>query len=87
VKNIPMNLEKEIEKIQERNRRVGLDKAWETSFTRRGFIALVTYIIASMWLIISDDGVPWLKAIVPAGGYILSTLSLPLVKKWWCERK
>ena len=28
-------LEKEIEQIKERNKRVELDKAWETSWTRR----------------------------------------------------
>ena len=30
-----MDLEKEIKKIQERNKRVELDKAWETSWTRK----------------------------------------------------
>ena len=29
------NLEKEIEKIKERNKKVELDKAWETSWIRR----------------------------------------------------
>ncbi len=81
------NLEQKIQKIEERNRRVELDKAWETSFTRRGFIALATYIVASIWLIMIHESAPWLKAFVPTGGYILSTLSLPFIKKWWSEKR
>ncbi len=30
-----MNLEEEIKKIKERNKRVELDKSWETSWTRK----------------------------------------------------
>ncbi len=29
----------------------------------------------------------WLQAAVPTGGYILSTLSLPWVKRWWVRRQ
>jgi hypothetical protein len=81
-----MDIEKEIEIIKERNRRVEGDKAWETSWARRIFIALGTYLIAALWLILINDTSPWLKAFVPSGGYILSTLSLPFVKKWWLEK-
>lgn len=81
-----MNIEQELENIKERNRRVETDKAWETSSTRRIFIALVTYVIAGVWLVLIEDSYPWLKAFVPAGGYILSTLSIPFVKKWWSRR-
>ncbi len=78
-----MNIEQEIAKISERNARVELDKAWEISWTRRLFIAAVTYIIAGIWISLINDSDPWLKALVPAVGYILSTLSLPFVKTWW----
>jgi len=81
-----MDYNKEIETIQERNRRVELDKAWETSWTRRLFIAIVTYIIAGVWLVIIHDTYPFLKAFVPSVGYILSTLSLNIVKKWWASK-
>ena len=40
-----MNLEEEIKKIQERNKRVELDKAWETSWTRKICICILTYIV------------------------------------------
>ena len=78
---------KEIENIKVRNQKVEFDKAWELSWTRRLFIAVVTYLIAGLWLIIIKDSFPWLKAFVPAGGYVLSTLSLPIIKRWWAKNK
>lgn len=69
--------------IQERNKRVEQDKAWEVSWTRRLFIVVATYIIAVVWLMLIKDTYPLLKACVPAGGYLLSTLSLPIIKRWW----
>ena len=78
-----MNMESEVEAIKERNRKVEADKAWEVSWTRRLFIAIVTYIVAGVWLVWIHDSNPWLKALVPAGAYVLSTFSLPLIKNWW----
>ena len=39
------DLEKEIELIKERNKRVEKDKAWETSMLRKVSIAILTYIV------------------------------------------
>ncbi len=80
-------IQEKIETIEERNKRVELDKAWETSFVRRGFIACVTYLIAMwfMWSIGVDDA--YLNALVPTGGYLLSTLSLPFIKNLWIKNK
>ncbi len=44
------NIEKELELIKKRNHSVELDKAWEKSWTRRIFIAGLTYIIALIWM-------------------------------------
>jgi hypothetical protein len=77
------NLQKEIELLKQRNLKVESDKAWEVSWTRRIFIIVSTYIVASIWLIIIHDSFPLLKAFVPAAGYTLSTLSLPFIKKLW----
>ncbi len=82
-----MYMEETIQEIQERNRRVELDKAWETSATRRIIIALVTYAVATAWLLIIENEKPLLNALVPLGGYLFSTWSLPMVKKWWLERQ
>ena len=78
-------LEEEIELINGRNLRVEGDKALELSWARRLFITISAYIIAGVWLVIIHDTFPWLKALVPAVGYLLSTLSLPFIKKWWIE--
>ena len=74
---------KEIEKINERNRRVERDKAWETSFTRRGLIALFTYLVIVLFLIRIGDPNPYLNALVPTSAYILSTLAVGPVKSLW----
>jgi len=82
-----MEIENEIKNIKKRNRRVEIDKAWEVSFIRRFFIGAVTYVIAGIWLVTINDSLPWLKAFIPAGGYILSTLSLPFIKRSWMNKK
>ncbi len=75
-----------IENIQSRNARVEAEKAWETSKTRRACIAVFTYIVASLYL--AFLGVPqfYLHAAVPTAGFLLSTLTLPFIKKWWMKR-
>lgn len=77
----------EIVTIQERNKRVELDKAWETSWARRISIMFLTYVIASIWLLIIKEGGVLLKATVPTLGYLLSTLSIPQIKKVWFKHK
>ncbi|MES2216350.1 MAG: hypothetical protein V4481_03570 [Patescibacteria group bacterium] len=78
-----MNIEQEIAHLKERNLRVELDKGWETSWTRRVFIAIVTYVVAAVWLYIIDESNVALKAVVPTAGYILSTVSIPYLKRMW----
>ncbi len=79
-----MDLEKEIKKIQERNKRVELDKAWETSWTRRICIMILTYIVVIIYsyVIRKFDNI-FLSSLVPVIGFTLSTLSLKLVRKIW----
>jgi len=81
------NTEEILQSVLERNRRVETDKAWETSFVRRGFIALITYVAAFVFLSFNDLQNPELQALIPTGAYILSTLSLPPLKKWWLKRR
>ncbi len=80
-------IQKEIEGIKERNKRVEADKAWEISWTRRFVIAAVTYVIAGVWLEVINDSMPWLKAFIPTGGFVLSLVSLPVIKTWWIKRR
>ncbi|MDP7247564.1 MAG: hypothetical protein QF741_02990 [Candidatus Peribacteraceae bacterium] len=80
------DLDKKIDSILDRNKRVEADKAWERSFVRRGFIALVTYVAAYLFMRFNDLPSSELQALIPTGAYILSTLSLPPLKKWWLKR-
>ena len=45
-------LEQDLEAIKERNAKVEADKAWETSFVRRGAIFIATYIVVAYFLIL-----------------------------------
>ena len=82
-----MNLEKEIELIKERNKRVELDKLWETSWTRKICIMILTYIVVIIYsyLIKKFDNI-FLSSLVPVIGFTLSTLSLKLVRNIWQKR-
>lgn len=79
-------MDPELQHIQERNRRVELDKAWETSATRRSLIAGVTYVVAVLFMHQLGITDPFINALVPTGGYLLSTLSIPVVKSWWVSK-
>ncbi|MBP6882729.1 MAG: hypothetical protein KBC15_04220 [Candidatus Levybacteria bacterium] len=77
------DLEERISKIEKRNKSVEAEKAWETSFTRKIAIIIFTYFTIALYLkfIVGID--PWINAIVPAIGFLLSTQSLPFVKSVW----
>ncbi|MBS3123107.1 hypothetical protein J4437_00570 [Candidatus Woesearchaeota archaeon] len=75
----------ELQKIKERNKRVEADKAWETSKTRRLLIALMTYLVMVIFLWFIEVKNPWLNALVPTLGFVLSTLTLPVLKKLWLK--
>ena len=81
------DLEKTIEDILERNKRVELDKKWETSTTRKICIAILTYIVVIIYsTIISKTSNVFFSSLVPVMGFLLSTLSLKAVRKIW-EKK
>lgn len=79
-----MDLEERIKRIEERNKRVEIDKAWETSWTRRICICVLTYIIVILYsyLVRNYDNI-LLSSLVPVIGFTLSTLSLKLIRKVW----
>ncbi len=79
-------MEQELIQIKERNVRVQADKAWETSAFRKITIAVITYILASLVLYFIGVQNFYLSASIPTLGYLLSTLSLPMIKKWWIKK-
>lgn len=76
----------DIETLHQRNARVEADKAWEQSWTRRVLIAAMTYIVVSAYQIMLGMPKFYLHAFVPAGGYLISTFSLPVFKHVWLEK-
>ena len=81
------DLERNVEEILERNKRVELDKKWETCTTRKVCIAVLTYIVVIIYsFFISKTSNVFLSSLVPVMGFLLSTLSLKAVRKVW-EKK
>jgi hypothetical protein len=80
-----VELEKELENIKERNLRVEADKAWETSFSRKLLVAVSTYFVVVLFFFTASLPRPFISALVPTAGFLLSTLSFPLVKKLWVQ--
>ncbi len=79
-------IQKEIAEIKARNLRVETEKAWETSLFRKVLIAILTYTVIVIFFIFAKLPKPFLGAIVPAIGFILSTLSVSYFKNIWIKR-
>lgn len=82
-----MNVQDEIEALKARNERVEADKDWEISGTRKISLSVLTYILACLFLWVIGAERPFLAALVPTGGFMLSTLTLHGVKAWWLKRR
>lgn len=78
-------LQVKLKKIEERNKKVESDKAWEVSYTRRLLLLLFTYLTIGFYLQAIKIPQPWLNAIVPAIAFMLSTLTLPFFKRVWLK--
>lgn len=81
-------LEQEIKNIKKRNKKVELDKKWETSWTRKICICILTYIVVIIYsyLVRNYDNI-FLSSLVPVIGFTLSTLSLKFVRKLWEQKR
>ncbi len=80
------SLEERIAKLEARNRRVEADKGWETSWTRRLSIMLLTYLTVVFYLRFVVHISPWVNALVPVIAFFLSTLTVSWLKKRWLQR-
>ncbi len=78
-------MEKRLAAIEQRNKRVELDKKWETSITRKVIIALLTYAVIVIFFYFAGLPKPFINSIVPTAGFVLSTLSLPYFRKLWIK--
>lgn len=78
------DLEKEVNQIKQRNKKVELDKKWETCWTRKMCICILTYVIVVIYsYIIKNTDNIFLSSLVPVIGFTLSTLSLKYIRRIW----
>lgn len=82
-----VSLQDRIAAIEERNKKVELDKAWETSLVRRASIALLTYGVIAFFLCFTKNSRPLLNAVVPVVGYVLSTLVMSRIRSVWQKNR
>lgn len=80
------DLDKRIKEIEKRNQRVEIDKAWETSLTRRLLLIIFTYLSIGLYMNAIGVQNPWLNAVIPSLGFLLSTLTLPFFKNLWLTK-
>lgn len=75
-------LKEGISNIENKNKKVELDKKWETSYLRRILICILTYIVTVAYsYLVSKMNSIFLSSLVPAIGFGLFTLSLKLCRK------
>ena len=80
------SLEERVKKIERRNKIVEIDKAWEKSYLRKIILIIFTYLSIGFYMEAIAVYKPWLNAIIPSFGFLLSTLTLPFFKKFWVKR-
>ena len=71
--------------IGQRNKKVESDKAWETSWSRKIIIAVLTYVTIVLFFFVAQLPKPFINSIVPTAGFVLSTLSLSFFKRLWIK--
>lgn len=81
------DIEQRLAAIEARNKCVEYDKAWETSWTRRISVMLLTYLVITSYLYFVVKVEPWVNALIPVIGFLLSTLTVSLLKKYWISRQ
>jgi len=81
------DIKKRLLKIEARNRRVELDKTWETSWMRRLLILIFTYVLIGFYMNAVNIDHPWLNAVIPSLGFLLSTLTISWLKSLWLNRQ
>lgn len=78
-----MSLEERVNKIEERNKKVELNKSWETSWTRRICIMILTYIVVIFYSYLTTKiNNIFLSFLAPVIGFTLSTALLNIIRKF-----
>lgn len=82
-----MDVESEINSIKERNKKVDLNKKWETSLERKLLVAALTYIVMALIFNSAQVPNPFFNALIPTLGFLLSTLTLDFAKQQWVKKE
>ncbi len=82
-----MTIEERIIIIEERNKRVETEKAWEISGTRKICIALCTYVVMVCVMYVLHNETPYTSALIPTLGFVLSTATFSSIKRVWIAKK
>ncbi|MCX6769160.1 MAG: hypothetical protein NT051_00570 [Candidatus Micrarchaeota archaeon] len=78
-------LRAEITAIKERNAKVESDKSWETSWSRKFVIFILTYGAIIIYFYAVGLPNPFVNSLVPALAFVISTLSLQFFKNYWAK--
>ncbi|MBV6632080.1 MAG: hypothetical protein KI792_03495 [Alphaproteobacteria bacterium] len=82
-------IETRLDALEARNQRVEADKNWETSLLRRVLIAGLTFagaVTYLTYLTYLDVQPAWMHALIPTGAYLISSISLGLVRRLYIKR-
>lgn len=79
------DVRREVAALKERNARVEADKAWETSLSRAVCVSLLIYATVALALLAIGNENPFLNALIPVTGFVISLQSLPVVERKWKE--
>jgi hypothetical protein len=81
------DLEQRVSAIEKRNARVEMDKAWETSWERKLILIVVTYVTVGLYMWFIHVLNPWISAVVPTLGFMISTLVFAWIKNIWIKNR
>ncbi|MCA9381372.1 hypothetical protein KC678_03845 [Candidatus Dojkabacteria bacterium] len=79
-------LEEKVEKLNLLNRYSEMQDEWDKSLTRIVLVVVFTYLFVVLFMYFLGVENPIINALLPAGAYILSTRTIPYVKKIWIKQ-
>jgi len=80
-------IKQQIKNLEKRNEHVELNKARETSTFRTVIITVVTYVVLALFFYVAELPNPFIGAVVPTIGFVLTTLSFPFFKDYRIKHK
>ena len=81
------SLERRLAAIEERNSFVTFQKRWETSALRRILIAALTLFFAGIAFSALGSPRPFMDALIPVTGFVVSTFSIPWIRERWIAQQ